>query len=112
MLSQKNVDINDRDFFKDTFTRAEIEELLQGRPASDMFNFRSPSFKQLGLEAEKLSDRYLLDRFIYMQHSTILSLPFLILKEIHLHGEAVVLLDLKVPARALPLQVALLQNKL
>ena len=60
-LSQKNIDFNDRDFFKDSFTRAEIEELLQGRPASDMFNFRSPSFKQLGLEAEKLSNDDLID---------------------------------------------------
>jgi arsenate reductase-like glutaredoxin family protein len=55
------VDINERDFFKDTFTRAEIEELLQGRPASEMFNFRSPSFKQLGLESSKLSDSELID---------------------------------------------------
>jgi len=55
------VEINERDFFKDTFTRAEIDELLQGRPASEMFNFRSPSFKQLGLERDKLSDNELID---------------------------------------------------
>jgi arsenate reductase-like glutaredoxin family protein len=55
------VEINDRDFFKDTFTRAEIEELLQGKPASEMFNFRSPSFKKLGLEKDKLSDSELIE---------------------------------------------------
>jgi arsenate reductase-like glutaredoxin family protein len=55
------VEINERDFFKDTFTRAEIDELLQGRPAPEMFNFRSPSFKQLGLERDKLSDNELID---------------------------------------------------
>jgi arsenate reductase-like glutaredoxin family protein len=55
------VEINDRDFFKNTFTRAEIEELLQGQPASEMFNFRSPSFKKLGLERDKLSDNELID---------------------------------------------------
>ena len=55
------MEINERDFFKDTFTRAEIDELLQGRPASEMFNFRSPSFKQLGLERDKLSDNELID---------------------------------------------------
>ena len=55
------MEINDRDFFKDKFTRAEIEELLQGKPDSEMFNFRSPSFKQLGLERDKLSNNELID---------------------------------------------------
>jgi arsenate reductase-like glutaredoxin family protein len=58
---QKNVEFNDRDFFKDTFTRAEIDELLQGKPASEMFNFRSPSFKKLGLERDTLSYNELID---------------------------------------------------
>ena len=52
---------NERDFFKNPFTRAEIEELLQGKPASAMFNFRSPSFKQLGLERDTLTDKELID---------------------------------------------------
>jgi len=55
------VEFNERDFFKNPFTRAEIEELLQGKPASEMFNFRSPSFKQLGLERDTLSDKELVD---------------------------------------------------
>ena len=55
------MEINDRDFFKDAFTRAEIEEILQGKPAAEMFNFRSPSFKKLGLERDKLSDNELID---------------------------------------------------
>jgi arsenate reductase-like glutaredoxin family protein len=58
---QNNIEFNDRDFFKDTFTRTEIEELLRGKPASEMFNFRSPSFKKLGLERDKLSDNELID---------------------------------------------------
>lgn len=53
--------IEERDFFKNPFNRAEIEALLQGRPASEMFNFRSPSFKKLGLERDKLSDNELID---------------------------------------------------
>ena len=60
-LSQKNVEINERDFFKNTFNQSEIEELLKGKPASEMFNFRSPSFKQLGLERDKLSDKQLIE---------------------------------------------------
>ena len=55
------MEFNERDFFKNPFTRAEIEELLQGKPASEMFNFRSPSFKQLGLERDTLSDKELVD---------------------------------------------------
>jgi len=55
------VEINERDFFKNPFNQSEIDELLQGKPASEMFNFRSPSFKQLGLERDKLSDKELID---------------------------------------------------
>jgi arsenate reductase-like glutaredoxin family protein len=55
------VEFNERDFFKNPFTRAEIEELLQGNPASEMFNFRSPSFKQMGLERNTLTDKELID---------------------------------------------------
>ncbi len=36
-------------------------ELLQGKSASEMFNFRSPSFKKLGLDRDKLSDNELVN---------------------------------------------------
>ena len=36
-------------------------DLLQGKPASEMFNFRSPSFKKLGIDPEKISDNELID---------------------------------------------------
>ena len=52
--------MDERDFFKIPFSRSEIEDLLQGKPASEMFNFRSPSFKQLGLERDNLSDKELI----------------------------------------------------
>ncbi|MBN2463556.1 MAG: hypothetical protein JXB43_08185 [Dehalococcoidia bacterium] len=55
------MELNDRDFFKNPFSQSEIDELLQGKTASEMFNFRSPSFKQLGLEREKLSNKELID---------------------------------------------------
>ena len=35
--------------------------MLRGKPASEMFNFRSPSFSKLGLERNKLSDSDLID---------------------------------------------------
>jgi arsenate reductase len=55
------VEINERDFFKNPFKRAEIEELLQGKAASEMFNFRSPSFSKLGLHREELSNDDLIE---------------------------------------------------
>jgi len=58
------VDVSERDFFKEPFTRAEIENLLSGRPASDLFSFRSPSFKALGLDPGKLSDGELIDLMV------------------------------------------------
>ena len=35
--------------------------MLQGRPASEMFNFRSPSFKKLELDRDKLTDHDLME---------------------------------------------------
>ena len=55
------MEINERDFFKKPFNQAEIRDLLKGKSASEMFNFRSPSFKQLGLSREKLSDSELIE---------------------------------------------------
>ena len=60
-LAQKNMEISERDFFKTPFNRSEIENLLQGKPASEMFNFGSPSFKQIGRERSELSDEELID---------------------------------------------------
>jgi arsenate reductase-like glutaredoxin family protein len=61
---QKQREINERDFFKNPFSRAEIENLLQGKPASDMFNFRSPSFTKGGLERDKLSNNDLIEMML------------------------------------------------
>jgi arsenate reductase-like glutaredoxin family protein len=58
---QKKVKLNERDFFKKPFSREEIENLLQGRPASEMFSFRSPSFKKLGLDRDKLTEKEMLE---------------------------------------------------
>lgn len=55
------MEFNERDYFKEPFTRDEIESLLQGQPASDMFSFKSPSFKALGLKPENLKDRDLVN---------------------------------------------------
>ncbi len=58
---QKGVEVNYHDFFKNPFSRTEIENLLQGNPVSEMFNFRSPSFKKMGLEEGVLTDDELME---------------------------------------------------
>ncbi len=56
MLSQKKVDLEERDFFKDHLSEAELRGLMKGHAASDIFSWRSPSFKALGLDPGSLSD--------------------------------------------------------
>jgi Spx/MgsR family transcriptional regulator len=60
-LSQKDITINERDFFREPFTREEIAALLRGRPAAEMFSFRSPSFRKLGLDPSALDDERLIN---------------------------------------------------
>ena len=54
-------DLVERDFFKDPFTKKELISLIGGTPIRDVFSFKSPSFRRLGLEADRLSDSRLLD---------------------------------------------------
>jgi arsenate reductase-like glutaredoxin family protein len=61
LLLAKQVAFEERDFFKERFTRAELEGLLAGRPASEAFSFRSPSFKKLGQDPTSLSSEDLLE---------------------------------------------------
>ena len=46
--------IEERDFFKDPFSRHELEELIAKDDPTKFFSFRSPSFKKLGLEKDSL----------------------------------------------------------
>ena len=46
--------IEERDFFKDPFSRDELEELIATDDPTKFFSFRSPSFKKLGLEKDSL----------------------------------------------------------
>lgn len=58
---QKKVDFSDRDFFSSPFSRIEIQGLLKGHQAEEMFSFRSPAFKALGISRESLSEDKLID---------------------------------------------------
>ena len=48
--------MEERDIFKEPLSRPEIEGLIKGSTAAEMFNFRSPSFRKLGLDRDKLSE--------------------------------------------------------
>ena len=55
-LSQKGVDLDERDFFQDGFTEDELRALIGDRSVSVYFSYNSPSFKKMGLDRDKLSD--------------------------------------------------------
>ena len=54
MLSQQGLEITDRDFFKDPFSEAELEELLTLAPPSEVFSWRSPSFRKMDVDKDTL----------------------------------------------------------
>ena len=54
MLSQQGVEIEERDFFKDPFSEAELEELMTLAPPSELFSWRSPSFRKLQMDKTTL----------------------------------------------------------
>lgn len=58
---QKGFTLKERDFSKEQFSRQEIKTILNERPATEMFNFNSPSFKNTGLKSEELSNNELID---------------------------------------------------
>lgn len=55
-LSQVGVDLDERDFFRDRFTESELRQLLGDTPASDVFSYRSPSVKKMGLVTDELTE--------------------------------------------------------
>ncbi len=57
---QKGLKLVERDYFKAPFTEAELTELAGLASLSELFAWRSPSVKQLGLAGQQLSDPELL----------------------------------------------------
>ena len=59
---QKDVELQDRDFFKERLTEGELRELASlagGLP--EMFAWRSPSLKKMGLAGQELSEEQMLE---------------------------------------------------
>jgi len=56
LLSQKGVPHRERELFKEPLSADELRALLRGRPVSDIFATRSPTYKKLGLADQDLDD--------------------------------------------------------
>ena len=63
-LHENNIDLEERDFFKDRFTADELRQLLSGASVSDAFAWNSPSFRAMGLAAADLDDERLLELMV------------------------------------------------
>ena len=48
--------MNSRDFFQDTFSETELRSLLGDISPSEIFSWRSPSFKKMALNRDDLND--------------------------------------------------------
>ena len=57
MLLQNEVQLEERDYFKNPFSESELRELAHSDSVSAMFARRSPSLKKLGLADKELSDQ-------------------------------------------------------
>ena len=53
---QNGIEVTDRDYFKDTFSEAELRELAVMAGTENIFARRSPSLKKMGLADKDLSD--------------------------------------------------------
>lgn len=53
---QKGLEIEERDYFKEPLIREELLELANLSSLSDLFAWRSPSFKKTGLTAGEVSE--------------------------------------------------------
>ena len=56
MLLQNGRELEERDFFKDRFTEEEIRSLASMVGLPDMFAWRSPSIKQMGLAGQDIGE--------------------------------------------------------
>ncbi len=91
---QAGVEIEERDFFQDPFSEAELRALLGDRSPADIFSWKSPSFRKMGIDRGSLDD----DRMI----SLMLEEPRLIRRPVTAIGDTLVVgADSKALAQAL-----------
>ena len=57
---QSGLELEERDYFKEPLSESELQQLASLASMSDLFAWRSPSFKKMGLAGQDLSDEQLL----------------------------------------------------
>ncbi len=55
MRDEIKAELDERDYAKNPLSRAELEDLFQGRDPRDFINPKSPAFKTLGLKGKTLT---------------------------------------------------------
>ena len=63
-LLQDGLELEERDFFADPFTEAEIRELLCERDPADFFSWSSPSLRKMGLKRDELPGDRLIEMMV------------------------------------------------
>ena len=94
MLLQNGVELEERDYFKEPFTEAELRGLAKGVGISELFARRSPALKQMGLAGQELSDEKMLE--LMLQEPRLVRRPLVMLGQRLLVGA-----NLKAVAEAL-----------
>ena len=93
--SQKGVELEERDFFKDVLSEQELRNLLGDTPPTDVFSWRSPSFKKLGLEKDSLTDDDMIRHML--EEPRLIRRPL-----VEVNGRLIVGTDKKAMAEAFP----------
>ena len=61
MLLQRGVSVQERDFFKEPLSEAEVRELAASVGLAQLFARRSPSLKAMGLADQEISEGQMLE---------------------------------------------------
>ena len=75
MLLQKGLDVEERDFFREPFSQAELQDLAGSKGLTDLFAWRSPSLKKLGLAGQELTDGRMME--LMLQEPRLIRRPIL-----------------------------------
>ena len=89
------MEINERDFFKDSFTESELRALLGDTNPADVFSWRSPSARKLGLDKDTVSPDELIS--LMVGEPRLIRRPLL-----QVEGRLIVGTDKKAMAEAFP----------
>ena len=57
---QNGLELEERDYFKEPLSESELQELASLASPAELFAWRSPSFKKMGLAAEDVSESEML----------------------------------------------------